>query len=421
MKTQKVAVVGLGYVGLPLALLISKKGMDVVGIDTDNEKLTKINSKISPIQDEKVSTALKATNLHTSSTFDAIKDRDVIILCVPTPVKEDKSPDYSYIVSACENISHYLVKNQLVIIESTINPGTTEEIIIPILENRSNLQAGSDFYIAHVPERINPGDKTWHVDNIARVAGGFDAASLEKAKEFYESILDAKIYPLESIKEAEAVKIVENCFRDINIAFVNELAMSFSHLGINLPNVIRGASTKPFEFMPHYPGCGVGGHCIPVDPYYLIDYAKKHGFKHDLLLSARNINNNMPKFTVGELLKSLKEKGLNKKEVKVCLLGLTYKANIQDIRESPAYDILKLLKEESIAVTTHDPFITHDSLDKVLDGAKAVIISTAHDEYTKLTPEYFIAKGIQIIIDGRNCLDYKSFKNSSLLYRGIGC
>jgi nucleotide sugar dehydrogenase len=395
--------------------------MDVVGIDTDSEKLVKINNKISPIQDERVSVELKTTNLHTSNTFDVIKDRDIIILCVPTPVKKDKSPDYSYIVSACENISHYLAKDQLVIIESTINPGTTEEIIIPLLENGSNLIAGTDFYIAHVPERINPGDKKWHVGNIARVVGGLNSASLGKTKELYESIIDAAVYPLESIKEAEAVKIVENCYRDINIAFVNELAMSFSHLGINLPNVIRGASTKPFEFLPHYPGCGVGGHCIPVDPYYLIDYAKRHGFKHDLLMSARNINNNMPKFTVGELLESLEENGLNKNEVKVCLLGLTYKANIQDIRESPANEILKLLKEESIAVTIHDPFITHDPLDKALNGAKAVIIATAHDEYTKLSPDYFIDKGIQVIIDGRNCLDYKSYKNSSLTYRGIGC
>ncbi len=421
MKKYKVAVIGLGYVGLPLALLISKKGHDVVGIARNKEKLELIRNGISPITDKRVASELKSTRLTVTDQFDVLSNVEVIVICVPTPINEDNSPDYTFIISACENIGKFLKKDQLVTIESTVNPGTTEEIIIPILEKKSLLKAGSEFFIAHVPERLNPGDEVWHVGNIPRIAGAINTESLNEALLFYQSFIDAEVFPMTSLKEAEAVKIVENCFRDINIAFVNELAMSFSHLGINLMNVIKGASTKPFAFLAHYPGCGVGGHCIPVDPYYLINYAGKNGFNYEFLLAARKINNNMPKFTVDLLMKAIKETSLNKKKIKVCILGLTYKPNINDTRESPSFKILSILENGGVAVTTYDPFITKDSLDNALEGAQAVIIATAHNEFKSIKPEYFIKKGIKIIIDGRNCLDFETYTKSSLVYKGIGC
>ncbi len=421
MKKYKVAVIGLGYVGLPLALLISKKGHDVIGIAKNKERLAQIRNGISPITDKRVSSDLKAAKLTVTDQFDVLSKVEIIIVCVPTPINEDNSPDYTFIISACESIGAFLKKGQLVIIESTVNPGTIEEIIIPVLEKTSDLKAGSEFFISHVPERLNPGDEVWHVGNISRVAGAINTDSLNKTLSFYRSILDADVLPLATLKETEAVKVVENCFRDINIAFVNELAMSFSHLGINLMNVIKGASTKPFSFLAHYPGCGVGGHCIPVDPYYLINYGGKNGFNYEFLLAARKINNEMPKFTVDQLIKSINAIGVKKKEIKVCVLGLTYKPNINDTRESPSFKILNVLKKEGIEASTYDPFITKDPLDVVLDGVHAVIIATAHKEFISIKPDYFINKGIKVIVDGRNCLDFEAYTQSSLVYKGIGC
>lgn len=421
MNKKKVAVVGLGYVGLPLAILARNNGHEVIGIDTDLKKINLIKNGLSPITNEEVTEELRLSPLNVSDQYSEVKDRQVIVICVPTPLMKDESPDYSFLISACKSLGKFLNKGQLIIVESTINPGTTQEILIPVLEKISNLKAGEDFYIAHVPERLNPGDTKWQIKNIQRVAGAINQVSLEKTIDFYQSIIDAKINPMSSIKEAEAVKIVENCFRDINIAFVNELAMSFSKLGINLQNVIEGASTKPFGFMPHYPGCGVGGHCIPVDPYYLTNYAKKNGFNHKLLLTARKINKSMPSFTVKQLLSLAKRAKLSKQKLSVCILGITYKANIADTRESPSLDIFNLLNRLNIKTTTHDPFLSEKSLDESLKGINAVIIATAHKEYLSLLPDYFINKGIRIIVDGRNCLNYEKFKNSQLLYSGIGC
>src|SRR3989338_9802325 len=278
IKTEHIAVIGLGYVGLPLALLASRKGHTVVGVDIDVKKVELLNARATPFADEEITEQLKNSSLEATMDFSRIKDVGVIIICVPTPVYENHLPNLEPVQNACKSIASHLQKGQLVILESTVNPGVCESIILPILEKGSELQCGKDFYLAHCPERINPGDKKWNVENIPRVVGGFDEVSLQKAIAFYATIISAEIKPIASLKEAEAVKIVENAFRDINIAFVNELAMSFSRLGIDTVNVINGAATKPFAFLPHYPGCGVGGHCIPVDPYYLIEYAKDYGY-----------------------------------------------------------------------------------------------------------------------------------------------
>lgn len=421
MKQEKVAIIGLGYVGLPLLITICEKNYNVIGIDIDKEKIEIIKSGRSPFNDQNISNKLKLTHPTLSSCFDSIIDRDIIIICVPTPINKMSTPDYSYIMAACGSISKYLRKNQLIVLESTVNPGSTEEIVIPILENGSKLKAGKDFLISYVPERINPGDKTWSVENIPRVAGSLESKGLMRTISFYSKIVNATITPMDSIKEAEAVKIVENCFRDVNIAFVNELAILFASQNINLPNVIRGAATKPFSWLSHYPGCGVGGHCIPVDPYYLIYDAQKKGYDCKLLKNARNINKQMPLYVVDLLKQSLVEAGIKSGKQKVAVLGLTYKPNVDDVRESPALEICEILKKQGYVVVQHDPFITNNSLDDVLKNTQMVVVCTAHDEYKKISPDYLIDRGVKIVIDGRNCLNYDKFKKSSLIYKGIGC
>lgn len=419
-----VAIIGLGYVGLPLALLADKKGYMVVGVDVNEDRVNQINNKTLRSTEKEITERLKSSDIVATTNFLAIGAAQVIILCVPTPVYKNRVPNLVPLLDALKYIAPHLKKNQLIILESTVNPGVTDEIIIPFIKKHSSLEIGKDIFIAHAPERINPGDAIWHVENIPRVVGGYNEDSLLRALEFYRSILSGEIKSMGNIKEAESVKIVENAFRDVNIAFVNELALSFSRIGVNLHNVIEGAATKPFAFMPHYPGCGVGGHCIPVDPYYLIRYARRNGFVHDFLILARKINAKMPHYTARLLIQKLKEKNIDPENKKVAVLGLAYKPNIDDARESPSYEIIKSLKKAGLAVCIYDPYIpdqsTVSSLDEALEGACGVIIATAHSQFTKLTPEDFKRKGVEIVIDGRNCLPRNSFINSEVDYQGIG-
>ncbi len=424
VKQHKMAVIGLGYVGLPLAVLGLKKKFDVIGIDTNDAKLKKIQQGKSPFADGEIDIDLKRYPLPVTSDAAAIKNVDTVIICVPTPVYEDYLPDLRPVESVAHSIGKHLKKGHLVVLESTVNPGISEDILLPILEKESGLIGGKDFYLAHCPERINPGDKRWNVSNIPRVVGSLEKKGLERAVAFYKSLIDAEIKPMGSIKEAEAVKITENSFRDINIAFVNELAMSFSKLGIDVVNVIEGAATKPFSFMPHYPGCGVGGHCIPVDPYYLIEYAKKNGFNHKFLKAARTINNNMPEFTIAQLNILLKEKDISLKNSTVAVLGISYKAGVGDDRESPSHEIVRKLKKLGVRVVTYDPYILHASTAKTmreaLTGADAVIIATAHGIFKKLTPQKLESFGVKVVIDGMNCLEKDKFIKHRFAYRGIG-
>lgn len=421
---ETVSVIGLGYVGLPLAILADQKSYQVTGIDTDPRKIELLNKKESPFYDEKISDDLKTSRIVISSSFEDIKHSSIIIICVPTPVNEDYMPNLEPVKDACKSIAPYLSKGQLIILESTVNPGVSEDIVLPTLEEFSGLKCGEDFSLAHCPERINPGDKKWTVENIPRVVGAIDKIGLNRAAAFYRSIVSGEIKEMRTIKEAEAVKVVENSFRDINIAFVNELAMSFSELGIDVVNVIKGASTKPFAFMPHYPGCGVGGHCIPVDPYYLIEYAKKHGFQHDFLSMARKVNNKMPKYAADKVSEGLNSKRIAINGTKVALLGLSYKPDVADDRESPSYKIIKHLKKYGAEVASFDPFIptksTASSLEDALKGAKAVLIATSHKLFKELTPDYLRSHGMEVVVDGRNCLDKESFDQSEILYMGIG-
>lgn len=367
---------------------------------------------------------MQKTDLIATTDSAKIHDTDIIIVCVPTPVYEDRTPNLEPVKAACGAVAENLRGDgQLVIIESTINPGVCDETVLPILE-KNGMKCGQDFYLAHCPERINPGDPKWNVENINRVVGGFDEKSLRLAVGFYESIIGGTVKPMNSLKEAEAVKVVENAFRDINIAFVNELAMSFSKLGIDVVNVIEGASTKPFSFLAHFPGCGVGGHCIPVDPYYLIEYAKGSGFDHEFLRLARKINSHMPQFAVARIQEALSEKGLDIKGAKVAVLGLAYKAGIDDYRESPSFDIIKELEKLGAEVVVYDPHVydksTVRNLEEALNFADAVVIATAHQVFKNLTPAELSSKNVQVVVDGRNCLDKKNFKDSEVVYKGIG-
>lgn len=437
VTVQKVFIVGLGYVGLPLAILARSKDYDVIGVDLDTQKVGKIQSGITPFTDNEVSKLLKRHPISAQSNYANIELANIIIVCVPTPVDEAFMPDLSIVESVCNEIGSRLQKGQLIIIESTINPGVCDDVIIPILERTSKMKCGSDFYLAHCPERINPGDSSWNVSNIPRVVGANDASSLKKSVTFYESIISGSIKPMATIKEAEAVKVVENSFRDINIAFVNELAMSFSMLGIDVVNVIDGAATKPFAFMPHYPGAGVGGHCIPVDPYYLIEYAKSKGFTHRFLSVAREINNGMPLFVLQRFMEALVENKTKTKGMQITVLGLSYKPNVGDLRESPALRIVSLLSDEYSKVTVYDPYIdntfksfshlknieiidTKNNLTAALKGSKAIIIATAHKEFLHMNYQELAVNGIEIIVDGRNCLDKQKVQAAGILYKGIG-
>lgn len=418
-----IAVIGLGYVGLPLAIRAAEKGFPVIGYDIDTAKIDAITrGDVSYITDRERGALADAQNFRATHAAADLAKADVYIVCVPTPVSDLHEPDLKPLEGACRIIAAYLEKGDLVVIESTINPGVCEKIVMPILERRG-LTVEKDFFLAHCPERINPGDKHWDVATLPRVVGGAGPESLLRATQLYRSIIDGDIVPMQSLKEAEAVKMVENAFRDINIAFVNELAMSFDKAGIDLISVIRGASTKPFAFMPHLPGCGVGGHCIPVDPYYLIRYGHDNGFVHKFLMTARSINNRMPAYTISLLSNALRRRRKQLNHSTIALLGLSYKRDISDERESPAHEIQKQLEERGTIVRTYDPYVvgsTHTSLEEVLQDADAAVIATDHSEFRALTPFHFMRGGVDIVIDGRNCLEKDDFLESGIIYSGIG-
>ena len=423
----KIAVIGLGYVGLPLACLCAKKGFEVAGLELDEEKIKLVNSGKSPIKDSYVEENLPKVVGKISATSDAgqaLKGAEIVIVCVPTPAVDDK-PDLGFVKQACETIAPFVSKGELVVIESTVYPGTIAEVLKPILEKGSGLKAGKDFFLGHCPERIDPGNKEFSIENIPRVLACISKEGSGKAKEFYESIVGARIELLSSVESAEAVKVVENTFRDVNIAFVNELAKSFDRMGIDLGEVIKGASTKPFGYMPFYPGPGVGGHCIAQDPYYLIASAKKAGFEHSFLKLAREINNSMPAHVVKLIEEALKGLGVELKGAKICLLGLSYKPGIDDTRESPALKIVELLQAKGAALRIFDPFVKDKSnvgsLDEAVKGADLVVLTTHHKQFLeKLTATYIKGQQVKAVVDARNALDGPGIKSKGILYKGIG-
>ncbi len=423
MKT--ITVVGLGYVGLPLACLCSEKGNKVYGLDIDKNRVDLINKGISPIDDEYLIKKLK--NIKIQATIDpseCIPNSEVIIVCVQTPVSKDNSPDLSALIDSTSTVLKHIEKGSLLIIESTIYPGTIEEVIIPIIKKNRLDAYKNDIFVAYCPERIDPGNKKWTIEHLPRVVGGITRDATKRTAEFYKRILNSEVIELSSIKAAEATKIMENTFRDINIAFMNEMAQSFDKAGIDIIEVIRSASTKPFAFMPHYPGAGVGGHCIPVDPYYLIEKAKQIGFNHRFLRLAREINNNMPHYTIKLLENELNKLKKSVKGAKVGVLGLAYKADVDDIRESPSFEIIEILKARGAEVFVFDPHVKSeinvDDFDELLSKSNYLILVTDHKEFKEMDLEKLKKNNISIVIDGRNCLDKEKIKSIGILYHGIG-
>ncbi len=349
-------VVGLGYVGLPLAVESANQGLRVLGFDINQERVKEINNAKSPIEDisnEELSKALK--NFIASNDDKALSECKNIVISVPTPLT-DYQPDLSFVISAAETVGKNLVSEQVVILESTTYPGTTLEVLIPNLENHSGMKAGEDFYVGYSPERIDPGNKIWKFKNTPKVISGINDKSLEKVKSFYKLIIDETV-TVNGTKEAEMVKLLENTYRHVNIALINELAMLCEMLEIDIWEVVNAAKTKPFGFESFRPGPGVGGHCIPVDPEYLSFKTRQIGKPVRFVELAQEINNSMPAYVVNRVNNLLNSKDKILKNSKILILGVAYKKDISDMRESPAVDIANLLLEKNVDVSFYDPYV----------------------------------------------------------------
>jgi UDP-N-acetyl-D-glucosamine dehydrogenase len=357
-RQATVGVVGLGYVGLPLAVEFANGGLTAVGIDLDARKVAAIQrgkSYIPDVPTADVAALVTAGRLQATTDFRVIKDLDTVNICVPTPLRKTKDPDMSYIVSAVEAIAEHLHPGMLIVLESTTYPGTTEEVVQPLLE-RSGLKAGKDFFLAFSPERVDPGNGTFTTRNVPKVLGGMTPECVELAAALYRSAVDS-VVPVSSPRVAEMVKLLENTFRAVNIGLVNEIALMCDRLGIDVWEVIDAAKTKPFGFMPFYPGPGLGGHCIPIDPFYLSWKAKQNGFEARFIELAGQVNGSMPHFVVDKIAEALNgaKKAVNGS--RVLIVGVAYKRDIDDIRESPALDVMALLYEKGARLSYSDPFV----------------------------------------------------------------
>ncbi|TSC72681.1 MAG: UDP-N-acetyl-D-glucosamine dehydrogenase [Parcubacteria group bacterium Gr01-1014_38] len=429
VAAETVAIVGLGYVGIPVAAAAREKGFTVLGYDVDQGKVARIATGVFPFRDAEVETAFRAFPLEATSDARRLADADTVIVAVPTPVDHDSRPDFSPLRTAVETVALHAKPGVLLSIESTVNPGVCEEMLVPLLRSRGRDPDGGNVLLVHCPERVNPGDTRWTIRTIPRVLGGYTDEAAERGLSFYTRLLDASVKRMSSLRAAEAVKMVENAFRDVNIAFVNELAQSFDRLKIDVAEVLDGASTKPFAFLAHFPGCGVGGHCIPVDPHYLIEHALARGFEHRFLKLAREINQAMPRYTVEKLQAVLAASGVQKNGegvhgVRVALLGLAYKRDVNDLRESPALEVEKILRAEGAVVTAFDPYVPERSsvatLDEALQQAEAIVLATDHTVFRQLMPDDLAGTPVRVIVDGRNCLDHEAFRKARYAITGIG-
>ncbi len=394
---MKVAIVGLGYVGLPLSLQFARSGANVLGLDIDPEKVNAINagrSYIKHIESSAIAQALEKKSFRASTDFAEVRSVDAVIICVPTPLNKNREPDISYIIKTGESIAPHLHKGILVVLESTTYPGTTDEDLREVLEKGSKLKAGTDFHLAFSPEREDPGNPNSKVAEIPKVIGGLTPACLEKTKALYGLAIKTLV-PVSSCRAAEATKLLENIFRGVNIALVNELKMVYEAMGIDVWEVINAAKTKPFGYMAFYPGPGLGGHCIPIDPFYLTWKAREYGKNTRFIELAGEINTSMPEYVVHRVAEALNDSSKALKGSKVLLLGLAYKANVDDDRESPSYILLDMLSHRGAQVSYYDPFVpvirpTREhphwagtksiAWDKAtISGYDVVLISTAHD------------------------------------------
>jgi UDP-N-acetyl-D-glucosamine dehydrogenase len=360
----RTGVIGLGYVGLPLAVQFAKAGYEVVGIDIDGRKVDALNAGTSYIQDvptADVASLVAAGRLDATTDFAAVARLDTVNICVPTPLRKTKDPDVSYMVAAVTEVARYLHPGMLVILESTTYPGTTEELARPILE-AGGLKAGRDFFLAFSPERIDPGNKQFNTANVPKVVGGTTADCAALAQVLYEGAI-ARVVTVGSTQAAEMVKLLENTFRAVNIGLVNEIAMMCDTLGIDVWEVVDAAATKPFGFMPFYPGPGLGGHCIPIDPFYLSWKAKQNGFDARFIELAGEINGHMPDYVLSKVTSALNDQKKAVNGSRVLVLGVAYKRDIDDIRESPALDVMKLLHEKGAEVEYSDPYVPYMTAD----------------------------------------------------------
>jgi UDP-N-acetyl-D-glucosamine dehydrogenase len=414
----RVGIVGLGYVGLPLAVEFARAGFSVTGIDLNAAKTQRVNagdSYVADVPSAILKPLVNSGKLRATSDFSIVSELDTINVCVPTPLRKTKDPDMSYIVSACEEISRYLHAGQLIILESTTYPGTTDELVLPILA-KSGLEVGQDFFLCFSPERVDPGNLQYQTANIPKVVGGVTPACTEMGQLFYAQALE-RVVPVSSTQVAEMVKLLENTFRMINIGLANEIALMCDRMGINVWEVIDAAATKPFGFMPFYPGPGLGGHCIPIDPFYLSWKTKQAGIEARFIELAGYINGQMPHFVLSKVQDALNDASKPLKGSRVHIMGVAYKRNIDDVRESPAFDLLVLLSQRGAVVSYSDPYVPTVQLDGLnlqaepqADGvlaADCTLIVTDHAAFDYPA----LVKQAKLIVDTRNALkDFHSHK-----------
>ncbi len=426
-RSARICIIGQGYVGLPLAMAFAKEFV-VFGYDVCSDTVERLQAGISHIQDVKdkdLARYLGKTYFPTSDPKD-LRGCDILIICVPTPLSEDKIPDLSYIKSACTTINTVLHPGQFVILESTTYPGTTDEVVVPILEE-TGLVAGSDFGVAYSPERVDPGNKSFPIDKVPTVVGGINGECTEVAAALYGSVMD-RVVPVRDARTAEAVKMVENIFRNVNIALVNEMALIFERMSIDIWEVIDAAATKPYGFMPFYPGPGIGGHCIPLDPYYMSYRAKKYGFIPRFIETSGEINEFMKMHVINLADRGLRIVGKRLYGAKITVMGLAYKKNINDPRESPAIEIIEELVNLGAEVRVYDPFVPSlatkagvfasvGSVDEALSGAECAVFLVDHDVFRGISVE--TVKGFMaspVVVDGKNLFAC----GEGIVYLGIG-
>jgi UDP-N-acetyl-D-glucosamine dehydrogenase len=407
-----IGVIGLGQVGLPLALEFTHAGYNVVGIDIDESRVSAVRDDRSYIRDVDNALVAEARDRGFAATTDyaALSDASLVSICVPTPLQKTGKPDVSYVRSAAEEVAEVVNEQCTVVLESTVYPGGTREIVTDVFDHH-NMTVGEDVFVAFSPERVNPGDEQYGLADIPKVLGGVTPACGDRAQAVYEDVFET-IHRVDSAAEAEMTKILENSFRSVNIALVNELAQVASDLGVDIWNVIEAAETKPFGFLAFYPGPGLGGHCIPVDPLYLSWKASKHGYSTNLIDTADKINRQMPEFVMYRLIELLAEEGTDLNESKIHVAGVTYKPDVPDTRESPAVDIIKLLNDREATVTYSDPYIESltvgskqyeavEATEEVLAAQDVVVVVTDHSTFD---PGHFVACS-PLLLDTRNMTD----------------
>ena len=415
-KDFTAAVIGLGYVGLPLAIEYADAGIRVIGIDSDGAKIRAIrsgNSYVDDVPSESIRGAVENGLLRATSDYSALAEADTVNICVPTPLRKTKDPDLSYVVTAAEQVAKYIHRDMLIVLESTTYPGTTDELLVPMFEERG-FTVGKDIYLAFSPERVDPGNPQYSTKNIPKVVGGATPQCTKMAAALYTGVME-RVHPVSTATVAEMVKLLENTFRSVNIGLVNEIALMCSRMGIDVWEVIDAAKTKPFGFMPFYPGPGIGGHCIPLDPFYLSWKAKQFGFEARFIELAGVINGQMPHFVVGKVVDALNRFKKSVNGAKVLILGVAYKKDISDVRESPAIDILQLLSKKGAKLSYCDPHVPvldeHGMRMKAepfsaatLKKADCVVVVTDHSDF-----DYrLVARNSKVIVDARNALEGKN-------------